>query len=89
MFGFKGSLFLGMSLGIFTMPLYGWLLHEFSILVATLLGCIFTGIIHGYVLFNRSGRPYRKRHSRHRKRRKRVSCQIRIDRYGRIFDPDD
>ena len=89
MFGFKGSLFLGMSLGIFTMPLYGWLLHEFSILMAILLGCIFTGIIHGHVLLNRSGRSYRKRHSMNRRRRKRVSYQIKIDRYGRIFDPDD
>jgi hypothetical protein len=89
MFGFKGSLFLGIFLSIFTIPLYRWLLHDYSILVALPLGFVFACIIHRYSVIN-IRRNYRQMHRRHDERSRRNSSgQIHVDRYGRVNDPDD
>ena len=89
MFGFKGSLLIGMFLAIFTIPLYGWLLHDFSILVVLPLGFVFACIIHRYAIINRDRNVSHMHRRRNNRLRQNSSGQIRIDKYGRIIDPDD
>jgi uncharacterized membrane protein len=88
MFGFRGSLLIGMGLAVLTMPFYAWWLHNLSICVAIPLGFVFACIIDRYAAINRRKPQKPQRRARRLKHTGRHG-QIRVDKYGRIFDPDD
>lgn len=88
MFGYGGSLFIGILLATFTVPLYRWFLGDYSILVVIGLGFAFSFIIHHHTAFGIGRAPQRRRYT-NRTQNRTSSGKIHVDEYGRIFDPDD
>lgn len=80
---------IGILLAVFTVPLYHWLLGEFSVLVAIPLGLLIGRIIYRHTAFGGSGEERKRRSVRNPRDRIRPKGRIYIDKYGHIFDPQD
>lgn len=83
-----GFIIIGLILGLFTIPLYRWLLGELSVCVAIPLGLAMAHILYKHTAFGESDRS--GRHRVHHSRNRRTSRQrIYINEYGEIFDDDE
>lgn len=84
-----GCLWMGICIALFTVPLYHWALGEFAGLVAIVLGLIFARIIYKYTIFGIKDDNPRKRRASSRSSTMVAKGRIYIDKFGRIFDPQD